>query len=155
MNFRYGVGSDGAINEVLIPNMYADGNYEYIGRFLSDMIFFLIIKLAILSIVLGIVIDTSAELREQSKRLDDDKTDVCFICGAKRDLLENDNINYEKHIKETHDIWEYCNYLIGLKFVDIQDTNSVNSYVMEQLAEKSISWYPYYVNKELENNTNI
>jgi len=32
--------------------------------------------------------------------------------------------------------------MIGLKFVDPQETNAINSYVIDMMASKSISWFP-------------
>ncbi len=34
--------------------------------------------------------------------------------------------------------------MIGLKFVDPQETNAINSFVIEQLQDKKISWFPYF-----------
>ena len=140
--FRYGVGTDGGINENLKVNYFFDGNSTYIGRLFNDLIFALVIKLSLLTIVLGIVVDASAELREESHKHEHDVHSVCYICGSTRDSLEKDNINYDNHINKDHNIWDYCDYLIGLKFIDIQDTNAINSYVMEHLLVKSIAWFP-------------
>jgi hypothetical protein len=67
---------------------------------------------------------------------------VCYICGAKRDNLEKNCINYESHITNDHNMWDYVMYIIGLKFVDPQETNAINSHVIEMVQEKSISWFP-------------
>jgi hypothetical protein len=34
--------------------------------------------------------------------------------------------------------------MIGLKFVDPQETNAINSFVIEQLEDKKISWFPAF-----------
>jgi hypothetical protein len=42
--------------------------------------------------------------------------------------------------------------MIGLKFVDPQETNAVNSFVIEQLEDKKISWFPLFA--ENDDNSN-
>jgi hypothetical protein len=32
--------------------------------------------------------------------------------------------------------------MIGLKYVDIQETNAINSYVIESLEKKVVGWVP-------------
>ena len=34
--------------------------------------------------------------------------------------------------------------MIGLKFEDPQETNAINSFVIEQLQDKKISWFPSF-----------
>ena len=41
--------------------------------------------------------------------------------------------------------------MIGLKFVDPQETNAINSFVIQQLEDKKISWFPsFYENDECD-----
>lgn len=49
-----------------------------------------------------------------------------------------------------HDIWTYADYIVGLKFVDKQETNAINSYVIEKIEEKSIAWFPAFGSGEKE-----
>ena len=58
-------------------------------------------------------------------------------------FLKNILIN-EEHINKVHNIWDYVDYMIGLKFVDPQETNAINSFVIEQLEDKKISWFPAF-----------
>lgn len=113
-------------------------------RFVNDLVFFLLVKVALLSIVFGIIIDTFAGLRDESHKIEVDKKNVCFICGAKRSQLEKNCINFEDHSNHEHNIWNYADYIVGLKFIDIQETNATNSYVMEKIQSKSIAWFPSY-----------
>jgi hypothetical protein len=94
------------------------------------------------SILFGIVIDTFAELREASQAVEFDMNNICFICGSKKDELEKENVNFYKHIRTDHYIWQYAEYIIGLKYVDPQETNAVNSYVIDMVNKKQISWFP-------------
>jgi hypothetical protein len=46
-------------------------------------------------------------------------------------------------MEKVHNIWTYVEYMLGLRFVDIQETNAINSYVIESLEKKEIAWFPY------------
>ena len=48
-----------------------------------------------------------------------------------------------------HNLWTYVDYLIGLKFIDPQETNAINSFVIEKVEEKKISWFPWFSNEEI------
>lgn len=113
--------------------------------FYEDLNFFLI-NFVTLSIMFGIIIDAFAELRDRSLRDQNDKLNCCFICGATREQLEKINVNFNRHVENEHNVWTYVDYIIGLKFVDIQDTNAINSYVCEQIEKKQIAWLPCHVN---------
>jgi hypothetical protein len=138
----YGVRTDGGIGDYLKkPQLYTDHAY-FVGRFFFEFMFFIVVVVIMLGVVFGIIIDTFAELREKTDHIENDMKNVCFICGSKKDQLEKECINYEDHIANDHNIWNYALYIIGLKFVDPQETNAINSYVIEMNSERSISWFP-------------
>ena len=112
-----------------------------------------------LNFVGGSVIDTFAELREKSQEDLNDMENVCFICNGTRNDIEKKGEVFEEHIKNVHSVWTYLDYIIGLSFVDPQETNAINSYVIEQLNEKKISWFPSFVenddNHDNDNNNEL
>jgi hypothetical protein len=138
-----GVRWDGGIGEYLNHrNSFTYGPSYYIVRFFYEDIYFISVNFVILSIIFGIIIDAFAELRDQSIKDEKDKRDVCFICGATRESLEKRSGNFNEHVKKEHNMWTYVDYIIGLKCVDIQETNAVTSYVYEQVLKKQIAWFP-------------
>lgn len=86
--------------------------------------------------------DTFAELREEIRKVEFDKKNICFICGDTREHLEKECINFIQHTITDHNLWTYVDYIVGLKFMDPQETNAINSYVIENIANKSIAWFP-------------
>jgi hypothetical protein len=138
----YGSRVDGNIGELLPKRNYNTDTPYYIARFFHNFLNFALIWLILFSILFGIVIDTFAELREESQRVELDMKNVCFICGSKKDDLEKENINFYNHTQHDHYIWQYAEYIIGLKYVDPQETNAVNSYVIDMVSQKKISWFP-------------
>ncbi len=144
-HLNYGIRSDSGIGEHLkkLP-LYGgpDGSAYFVGRFFYEMLFFIIVIVIMLGVVAGIIIDSFAELLEKLNKREEDIKEICFICGEHKDDLENESKNYEEHIDETHNIWHYALYIVGLKFIDAQDMNAINSYVNQLNEEKSISWFP-------------
>lgn len=115
---------------------------KYMGNFIFILLFFIIIIVVLLAIVFGIVIDTFSELKDETNRIENDKKNVCFICGENKDELEKKGVNFHNHRNGIHNTWNYIYYMIGLKFVDPQETNATNSYAIEMVNKKSISWVP-------------
>ena len=138
----YGLRHHGGIGDIMHRVDYIKEPSKYIGRFFFDFLFFIMILIVILNVVFGIIIDTFRELRIEHHKEEYDKINVCFICGKERDELEKESINYINHINEEHNVWNYVYYIIGLKFIDIQDANAINSYAMKKIENKEISWIP-------------
>lgn len=138
-----GVRTDGGIGENLNKrhSFTYDPDY-YLGRFFYEDLSYIIVNFVMLSMIFGIVIDAFAELRDKSLKEDYDKHNHCFICGATREQLEKKCQNFMEHIDKVHNMWTYVDYIIGLKFVDVQETNAINSYVIEQVEKKQIAWFP-------------
>jgi hypothetical protein len=83
-----------------------------------------------------------------------DMKDVCFICNGDRNSIENLGENFDEHITKVHNVWTYVDYIIGLKFVDPQETNAINSFVIEKIEDKKISWFPSFSNEDKEQEDN-
>ncbi len=138
----YALRADGNIGEVLPKRNFNTDTPYHIARFFHNFFNFVLVWLILVSILFGIVIDTFAELREASQIIEYDKKNVCFICEKRRDQLEKDNINFNQHTVVEHNIWTYAEYMVGLKYMDRQETNAINSYVLELIDNKQISWFP-------------
>lgn len=110
--------------------------------------FFIVLILILLNIIFGIIIDTFAELSEVQHEMEHDMHEKCFICGESKASLEKKSIDFHAHTEDQHSIWNYVDYLIMLKFVDAQETNAINSYVIEMVNDKKISWFPAAIKSE-------
>jgi len=136
-----GLRTDGGIGRNISVTSFNVNKEEYISLFIFILIFFIVINLVIVSMLLGIIFDTFGEFREKAQEKEDDMLNVCFICEKRRETLEKEGINFNNHIKHDHNLDYYFEYLIGLKFVDEQETNSINSYVLNMIKERQISWF--------------
>jgi len=143
-----GLRSHGGIGDFLAKISYRRNSEMYMLRLFFDLTYYIIIVVLMLNIVFGIIIDTFRELRINQQKQEYDKLQVCFICGAERDDLEKECVNFENHRIQEHNTWNYVYYVIGLKFMDVQDMNATNSYVMEKIENKNISWFPTFSKTE-------
>ena len=147
-HMNFGLRTDGGIGEFIAKVSFLDEPYYFIGMFFFQLIFFIMIMVLILAIIGGTIIDTFAELLEKEQKDKNDMNNVCFICNGERNSIEKKGENFQEHITKVHNMWTYVDYLIGLKFVDPQETNAINSFVIEKVEEKNISWFPSYSNEE-------
>ena len=138
--FDFGLRNGGGIGDVLRIFAYKEENYYL--RFFLSILFFLVIIIVLLNIVFGIIIDTFAELREETTKKFYDIHNVCFICGAEKSDIEKKAINFKQHVEKTHNCWNYIYYILSIREEDPQDLNAVNSYTLGLIETKSIVWLP-------------
>jgi hypothetical protein len=143
----YGTRFRGGIGELMAKVSYERRTGYYIFRWFYNLTYFILIIILMLEMVFGIIVETFRELRIHQTNNEIDKNDICFICGVKRDELEKNKKNFEEHIQKDHNLWNYVNYMIRLKFSDPHDLNAINSYAQSLLEKKNISWVPLAKNK--------
>ena len=143
-HLEFGIRTDGGIGEYIAKLSFIDTPGYFMGMFFFQFIFYIITIVIMLAVIGGSVIDTFAELRDKSRKDLNDLNNKCFICHGNRDEIEKGGEVFEEHINKVHNVWDYVDYMIGLKFVDPQETNAINSFVIEQLQDKKISWFPAF-----------
>ena len=121
---------------------WKDNKWHYIIRLIYRDMFFISIVIFMIAVFFIIILDNYNELRTNIDVRNKDMGNVCFICGATRDIKEKESINFNQHISIDHDICNYQEFLICLQFMDIQETNAIYSYVIECFQNKSIVWFP-------------
>ena len=147
-HMEFGLRTDGGIGEFIQKISFPTDPLYFMGMFMFQFIFYLLVIVIMLQVIGGSVIDTFAELREKSQEDAYDMNNVCFICNGTRNEIEKQGEVFEDHISKVHNIWTYVDYMIGLKFVDPQETNAINSFVIEQLEDKKISWFPSFIEND-------
>ena len=91
---------------------------------------------------MGIIIDTFGELRNQQDKKEFDRKNICFICQLSSDACLTRNIDFDKHVNEEHNIWNYVYFLAYLYLGNPNNFNSVENSVWEKLANQDYSWIP-------------
>ena len=127
------------------------GQEGYWGEFIINWLFYLIFVLLILNITGGIIVDKFDELREDKKKLYEEKENVCFICSLHRSKFEIKGINFKDHQLQEHNIGNYFHYLMKINRTDEHDLNSIDFQVFNAFKEKKIVFFPIKKAKSLEN----
>jgi len=132
--------------------------HEEIKRFCNsvfDNVFFFLINLLLLNMILGIIVDTFKQLREENFLYENDKANVCFICGLDKLKMKSFGIDFEEHIKKDHNLWSYAYFFINLQYLEGEDKNSFELYIYSMLKSDNYSFFPenvcYAIKNKLEN----
>jgi hypothetical protein len=136
---NWGVRSGGGIGDVLPRKSYFKNRDSFIGGFVYNLVFHIVIVLILGNIFLGIIVDAFADLRDINYVIENDKMNVCFICQLDRTKA---GVCFDKHITETHDLWLYCFFIVYLKLKNKNDFNCYEYYVWEKMERKELDWFP-------------
>ena len=145
-----GLRARGGIADSAIRLSYSRNKKHYILRLIVDDIFFLLIVITAIDLVFGIILGAFSTLRNIEQKHYTDRKNHCFICHVNKNTLEKNSQNFNEHRTKIHNLWNYVDYMITLKFSDVHSLNAINSYANEKIINKDISWLPTY--KDLKNN---
>ena len=89
------------------------------------------------------MIDTFAELRDERQKIEDDKKNMCFICGLDRATLEKNGQTFEVHIHNDnlHYLWNYIFYIYCLQNKDSTEYSGLEYAISDMIEKDDISWY--------------
>ena len=138
----YGTRARGGINEELPIMSYKNNISFFLQRFFYDLLFFIFVIMIMGNISFGIIIDSFNDLREKKWYFENDKKNICFICQLSRDECLLNNINFDKHIKLDHNIWNYVYFLTYLHLNNSNDFNVNERNVWDKLYQNDNSWIP-------------
>ena len=139
---NYGTRSGGGIGDVLpIISYRYDVNF-FVGRFIYDMTFFILIIMIMGNVTFGLIVDTFSSLRDDTYKYEEDRKNKCFICQLTRDRCLLKDIDYEKHIKNEHNLWSYVDFLVYLHLYNPNDFNRIEGSVWDKLIERDYGWIP-------------
>jgi hypothetical protein len=136
-----GIRSKGGIGDVLLQPSARDMNL-FIERYFFDTLFFLIVNFIGISLIIGTIVDSLAELRIQRERIHASKNSRCFMCDLERGWFDRKFNGFHNHIKRHHRIGDYLAFIYGLKTKHPNMYSGIEKAVMEQLLRHDISWLP-------------
>ena len=126
--------------------------WPFVHRFAFDLLFFWLIEAIMLKIVYGIILDSFGELRQAHYLIEKDIANNCFICNVEKDECEKNNISFEEHCNQVHNVWDYAFYMITLRMKEASTLNSSNARNRKKILEKSVDWLPDASLDKLEDN---
>jgi len=140
-----GLRSGGGIAEQIQPVRYdPEDRLTYLFYALFDLSFYIIIILMLLNFIFGMIIDAFVELRNLKNKIQEDKQNVCFICGIQRSEYER-YASFDLHIQEEHNYLHYIAYLLYLRHKsnsEPTELTDIESYVWKRYLHKDPIWIP-------------
>jgi inositol 1,4,5-triphosphate receptor type 3 len=108
-----------------------------------DNVVLIVLKLLLMEILSGLIIDTFGALRDQDISKTLDLKGSCFICGLTVEEFERPGcVDFDTHIETEHYMWNYIGYLAYLQEKEPDDYDGVELYVTKEIHNTSISWIP-------------
>ena len=127
-----GLTLGGGIGDYTESINYRDENAKYYVKLAHDASFHILVKVILLNILFGIIIDTFAKMREQKKFIDMDKNNVCFICNYDRFIFDKSSEGgFDRHVSKDHNLWYYVFYIVHLENKDPTEMTGIESYVFD------------------------
>ena len=140
--FNQGLLLGGGIGDYTEAINYADTFDKYNVKLFHDASFHILVKVILLNILFGIIIDTFAQLREQKKEIQIDKNNFCYICNLERQQFDKDGGGFLNHIAKDHNLWQYVFYIVHLQEKDPTEMTGVESYVFAKYEGQQVDWIP-------------
>ena len=137
-----GTRSGGGISDAMEKVSYQKDVELFFARFINDLLFFFLVNLILGNVFLGIIIDTFGELRNIQTENENDRKNICFICQLSSDACLTRNIDFDKHVNNVHNIWNYVYFLAYLHLNNPNNFNRVENSVWEKLEIQDYSWIP-------------
>ncbi|CDW72551.1 inositol-triphosphate receptor [Stylonychia lemnae] len=125
---------------------------DYWGRWIYDLSFFLIIIVLLLNLILAIIIDAFADIRDDRKQMKSEIKEKCFICGFNKNHFEEHNYSYQDHILREHNLFAYVYFLLYLQTKDPKELSGAEIYVKELFYKKDAKFFPVNRCLAFENN---
>lgn len=83
-----GLRFGGGIGDITEPIHYLDDTEKYYVKLAHDATFHILVKVILLNVLFGIIIDTFAQLRDTKAKNYNDMVGVCFICDLERLIFD-------------------------------------------------------------------
>ena len=138
---------DNGISGYLIPRNEKQNKNPFTWRFFYDEIGNLMLKILIVNMISGIIIDNFAALRKSETKMINDMNNICTICSLKKDKIlkvyKNYGKDYDTHKNNDHYVFNYIFYIIYLYKKEKTELNGMESYIYESaFIKKDITWFP-------------
>ena len=115
-------------------------------RFWIDNWFAIIDILLVLQMICGIIIDTFSSQREKHDSVEEDKKNICFICGLNKTELNKyycSESGFEEHIKLDHNLWNYMFAIFNVTKEGETDLDNIEQLILDNYKQGIYSWVPY------------
>jgi len=135
-----GIRAGGGLASVLGYATRSEENFW--ARQVFTFLFYMSVCTFALFLILGLIIDSFAQYREQQKFLENDRKTVCFICGRHLYDFEFKGSGWNEHILTEHNLYAYLSFIIYVRRKPLSDCDGLEKYVQRQIDRGDISFFP-------------
>ncbi|XP_019850747.1 PREDICTED: inositol 1,4,5-trisphosphate receptor type 3-like isoform X1 [Amphimedon queenslandica] len=135
------------------PSEEYQPNFSLVGgRVIYDLVFFIVVTILGLNLVIVILIDRFSEMRQKKDKVNEDNENRCFICSNEKYKFDEQcgGKAFQKHLDDDHNIWKYIHFILYLQSLHHNDHNALEKYVLQQVKDESIDFFPILRAKVLE-----
>jgi Ion transport protein len=136
-----GLRLGGGIGEGMDFYSYPQQN-KFFSKTLFDLLFFIMVKLVILNMVFGIIIDTFGGLRDRILKRKEILDTSCLICLNTKLKSQGTIPDFKKHKEDDHDLWLYVYYVKYLKDKKRRDMTHDEQNVWNNYRLGGTRWMP-------------
>ena len=140
--------SNGIINYLTEDGLYSSTTLWSNPRFWIDNWFAIIDWTLVIQMFCGIIIDTFLSQRETNKEMEDDKNNVCFICGLNKNELNKcysgSEFGFNEHIRLDHYFWNYMFAIFNVTSDDNPNIIFLDKIIKEGYENKQYSSFMPY-----------
>lgn len=115
---------------------------SFFGGYLMDVVFHMAVNFLSVSLVIGTIVDSLAELRLQEERKSKSLGTRCFMCDLERGWFDRKANGFEAHIRGEHCLWSYLEFVYGLRSRSRNSYSGIEQAVVDQLLKQTIEWLP-------------
>jgi hypothetical protein len=126
-----------------------DNELHAVGRYIFDLLFFVIITILLLNLIFGIILDTFSSMRERASDQLEKRSNRCVICGLQRQKFEVSKSGtggrgggWNYHYKEEHNMWHYFFFAVHLQKKPRTEYTGIEKYVHGMMVRSDLSWIP-------------
>lgn len=158
-NVFYGVPTSGQLVQFIEYISYRvdsnSGTGDAVAWTIYNLIFYIIISLILLNVILGIIVDTFGQIRDQRSDTESYKSNYCFICSIDRETFQKKGIDFVKHVEDDHNKWHYLYFFAYLKERINNDKyyllNETEIYVLEHITNRNyLKFFPVEMSMSLQ-----
>merc|ERR1711937_1030011 len=101
------------------------------------------INLIGLNLLLGIMIDTFAQIRGENDKKRIASANYCFICNIERRTFEiSPKTTFKRHQEEYHNVAAYTDFLVHTQEKNVDDLTGIEAHVRKCIRNKRVDWFP-------------
>ena len=95
-----------------------------------------------MNLILGIIIDAFANIRDEKNSIENEIRGRCFICGLERFEFENRKKSWRDHIEKEHNAYAYLYFILYVHSKPFNQCTGIEKHVKGLTMREDPSLFP-------------